>query len=491
MMNSGCTASWQHRISDYHDGRVTGDERATIEEHIRTCEPCKQLLASYDELYRHLRQLPGFVGTISLTDPRSRRGFTSNRRPMATWPGQSFISSSAPYVQRGSGLVALLLTAMLIGVIVMSRGFGLLGPASSSHDAGGVAGPATGTALYTNSNLNSTRTIDMHPCANMSAVGTLTYLYAGQGGSLLQVQDCAITRKIGVISPSNFRLGDWSPDGKRLTVFTPDIPVTSQSESLAVWDTDTQKVTSVDLSGMSKFVSTTPSADAAIWTDNAHLVVLSKQHLFLVNTDVAGIDNLNINNALYLVWRKDQLYYSALENGGVAIHRLNIAQGINERLFSIRGTGNACPTTISVDCQAAYAWDVSPDGMYAIYQAADGSSNNSMAPFVARDITNGTQQQLFTPGKDEIPTSVRFAPNSMYYAVQQSSKISQSVVIGGINGTMSITTKGEDALRWRPDSGALVIEPFQQSNTITPLLVNVPSGTTINLDPETSDYIWR
>ncbi len=486
---SECTETWRKRVSAYHDGGVLGEERAAVEAHLRTCQPCQELLRSYDHLYRELRSLPGFEGVLTITKPGSRRGLGATAKPSLTWPGKSLNDLNGHHPRGGAGggtivvtLLILLGLAFLIGREANVISPNAVVPQSTASVHLPIAPPAPTFGAVTPGGT---------ACANRGASSKQTYAYGDAAGNIYQITDCADPVKLATLPFKDYDLGAWAPDASGLLVFTPArAHRTLQTRTQLAIVSPGSGVKPVNLPG-------NYTADDAVWTSSKSLIVRSRTTVLLVNPATNNITVLPMS-ATQIAWRGNELYYSTVQQGRASLHQYDLSSKADTTLVDLGVGQTACTTYL---CWTNEPWDVSNDGAWVAYQypvaAAVPSSTNAGAPanLVMQDLQSSTHvraQVMALPISGAL-ISLAIAPNDRSVAAvgMLSTQSGPQFMLGTLDGKVLAQVAVHGRMAWRPDSQALVVMPMLPSTASNPALIDAAHGTSSPLVPDTTGYSWQ
>jgi hypothetical protein len=485
-----CSAAWRRRVSAYHDGGLLGEERATVEAHIRSCATCQALLASYDHLYRDLRALPGFEGVLTITRPGSRRGLGATARPSLTYPGRSL--PNLPARQRlsragGSSVIATLL--VILGLIfIIGRENGFVGPETPP------APTAVGRPVAVLTPTFAPHFPNGAPCANQGATSPQPYSYSDTKGTIWLVNGCGNPTKMATLPFTDFDIGAWSPDDSQVLVFTPSLAHRSPNTPTRLY--------AVGQNGAVRQIAVTPpgvttpySADDAQWASTTSVIVRSQDRLVQVDMPAQTVTPLPMT-ATRIAWRANALYYSTVHQGRATLRRYDPFTKSDTAVLQL-GAGQAACTTFR--CWDTIPWDVTTDGLWVAYQyppptaVPTSASGGSAAQLVLQNIATGKRIMLAQLPITSAPIQIAIAPSDVYVAAIGIDPAQTSVlmVLSSISGRTPITFPQYGHITWRADGQAMVVTPLLASPSVAPLLVFTPDGTTTTLAPGTTNFAWQ
>lgn len=480
-MTTSCTDSWRRRVSDYHDGGITGPDRAEIEAHIATCAICQSALASYDRVYRQMRSLPGFEGMLTVTKPGNRRGIGGSARPTFTWPGHSTVGSQRRAGGTG-GSIAIALVLLVAIAVVLGRGSVVFTPQSPN-----IAEVPTPTVIPT----MAAKTANGLPCANDEAEYPQAYIYSDANGLIWQVQQCHAPVKVTALPFTDFRLGPVSPDGQNLTIITP----AAHSVHAHLYDFGVKSGKLRELSSVSGAATLPTSVQDLAWSDNATMLVLAGGHVYSENVTTTTTTLLPIS-ATKIAWRNQQLFYSVPNQGQLVIHSFDPTSKADSVVFLFGPLSQSCPAGPACS-SPTLPWDITPAGDTVVFPAtiptAGGASSGSGSGLYAANLKSGNRTQIASlPVPEATVQHILFAPDGLHVAVQwpDTTPAGAHLKIASIDGGKVLDVPGNDAVAWRPDTNAIVVMPAAVSATNPAQLVLLDASHTLDLPPKTLNYLW-
>jgi hypothetical protein len=488
---TACNDAWRKRISAYHDGGVLGEERTAVEAHLQSCVTCQQIIAGYDQLYRDLRTMPGFEGLLTITKPGSRRGVGSTARPALTWPGKSLPDPNGAMRRSAGGGTLLLTLLVLMGLIfLVGRDTGVIGPSSNAN----LTGPQQGVAptAYPSPTF-AARTPGGTLCANMNANTLMTYSYADNHSNLWRVTDCDDPAQLRTLALTDFTLGAWSPDNSQQIIFSPALAHRSATTRIQVAIMSIYKTSLQPIALTPTGITTPLSAQEAVWTGDATLLVLAQSRVVQVNLTTNTETWLGMT-ATHIAWRANALFYSTVAQGHATLHRYDPATKADTSLLSLGAGQTTCATSA---CWNTIPWDVSSDGLSVVYQYPPPTtlptsiSGNAAATLVLEDLRTGDRTTLATLPITGTPLAIQIAPDGHRVAAYATNPGTTPLLVVSSDGKTSLTFAVQGQIAWRPDGQALIVSPLAPSSTSAPMLINVDTDQTSSLPTLTADYLWQ
>lgn len=476
MKTAGCTPDWGRRVSDFHDGGLTHQQRGAVEAHLATCGACRALLRRYEHLYGDLRSLRGFEGPLRVERPGPAPA--SPRRVL--FPRLQDGASGRSW----NGIAAILLMLTLALTIVAGRAVLLAGP---------LATPAVTptSALGFDGQPAQRTTPNGTPCANVGNAIAAPYVYSGADGQLWTITNCQNPQLLTRLTFPDYRLGDWSPDHRYLIVFSA-ANIAVALTNLYLLDAKTGVLETMDL--RSNVRGPAISADNALWVSTTELLVQTQGALLHVNVVSGQVTALGITNVARIVGRDQAVYYSVVANGQATVRRHDFGTGTDTLIFNLGAGGDACAAA-GGGCLWTAAWDVSPDGTHIAYQyplptSVPAPGTSVPAQLVAQSL-NGTspRQPLYSLPLTTAAIQVLYSPDNTRVAGQVAG--SPTITVANLIRQNTFTVPGNDTFFWRPDGLAILAEPttlHQVSPAVISLLL---TNQHLALPAATANYVWQ
>ncbi|MBA3826539.1 MAG: zf-HC2 domain-containing protein [Ktedonobacterales bacterium] len=483
---AACTPAWRRRVSAYHDGGLPSPERSLVEDHLRDCLACQHVLASYDQIFRELRALPGFEGLLTITKPGTRRGMGGTMRPSFTWPGKNTSSNVGPLRDNGrptgGGPIILSLLVLLALAFLVGRTSDLIVPQAQSmltHTA-----PTPTLAAFTANGVL---------CANVDQTTHATYLSSDNHGHIVSVADCGASHPIATVTPTDLQFEALSPDNAKLLVTSPALTTRKAGQRthlyvLTLANGDWREV------GLSPDGVQAPySADEVGWQNASTFILRSGTTVAQVDLVKHTVTPLGIN-ATHIAVRGTTLFYSSVLGGRATLHRRVLGPPIVDDVVLALGAGTEACTTPT--CWQTIPWDVSADGKLVAYptpvptQPLTATATN--ATLILQNLPANTHTTLGTLKLSTAPMAVSIAPTARFVAViGQTATAPPQLLVFKADGSAVRSDVVYGRCAWRPDGSALVAMPFIPSTTEVPHLINVVTGSSLNLTPLTTNYLWE
>ncbi len=487
---------WRQRISAYQDGTLSGEKQLLVEQHLRTCAACQQMLLSYEQIYRDLRMMPGFAGRLRApqTVPNTRR---TQRRLRLPWSG-GYHSNQPSFA---AGLAAVLIVLLAI-TLISSRELLFIGPSSDQALPGG--------GLY---NIAVTPTLgaftsDGQVCANDASLQAAPYLYGGENGNVFLTTNCDASALAFSLPYATYRVADWSNDGRYvLTIGTASGP-----GPLAIGDIQTGTARSLSYSQSAGSFPT--NFDEAIWVNDSEILARAGNDLYSLTTATTppGGDatqwtraTIAARSVTHLIRRGTLIYVSVVKTGstpGQLVATIDIFDPVANALTTIFDLGAGSDPCASSDntCLWNAAWDISPDNQHIVYQAplpTNATLPSVNDPSIPATLTYeplqpspGTKPQpLFAlPYTLQIP-NVLFSPDSFRVAAQAVG--AHNVMIASVVQMTAKSVPASTMFVWRNDGLALIFEPLASRQNVQPRLYLILTGQNLPLTARTFQYQWQ
>jgi len=510
-MTTSSRHEWLRRVSDYHDGASSDDERVAVENHLKTCTECQEALTLYRRFYALLRsplRLGGPTAAFSEDTPTvvtpvsiPEHGHPSYQQPR---PRRKLVTGIA------AGLVAALVVAGFLAALA-SRGSGssVAATAVPGHTATAASQP-TNTAAAT-PGTTTTPTPSAFVCAN-PAGSQMVYAYVRGDGNMYVVKGCALSGRIAGSAPYAHPVA-WSPSNQYLMV---DEPQSQGGDQVFAIDTVSGQRYVTDFS-QDYGTGASPGDTAHIfigWLDdysflgvNVPITQQATSGAPIGPMTVVKVDLFNRKQfaVTKITWAASfavrdngkYLFYSGYQSageGGAYLHRIDLTTGTDTKLvpLGIAGPGPCQGTPV---CPWTAPWDVTADGAHVFYHNpgptstpndtniptdtplfyANVDGSGATKPFGSKLASGLTTPVLSPDGRYVVASGSNYTPNQF-----GQSQIGFAQISGGyqiINGNFQA---------WRSDSQAMVL----QSNDGSLMLYTVGDTTTRKLEANASSYVW-
>ncbi len=493
---------WRQRISAYQDDTLADEERLRVEHHLRTCATCQEMLLSYEQIYRGLRMMPGFVGSLRApqTLPNTRR---TQRRLRLPWSG-GYPSNQPSF----AAVLAAVLIVLLAVTVISSRELLLIGPSSDQATPGG--------GLF---NVSVTPTLgaftsDGQVCANDATLQAAPYIYGGENGNVFLTTNCDASALAFTLPYATYRVADWSSDGRYVLT----IGATSGPGPLAIGDIQT---------GMARSLSFTPSPggyptnfDEAVWVGDTQIIARAGNDLYSLTASGATqwtLTAIATQSVTHLIRRGTQIYVSLVKAGTAPAQPIAPGQPVAPTqtvatiamldplantlttIFDLGAGGDPCASHGGT-CLWTAAWDIAPDNLHIVYQSplpTTATIPSMGGPSIAATLTYsplqpspGTKPQpLFTlPYTIQTPT-VMFSPDSFRVAAQAVG--AHNVTVASVVRMTAKSVPASTMFVWRNDGLALIFEPLASHQNVQPHLYLILTGQNLPLTARTFQYQWE
>ena len=457
MATSGCSESWRRRVADYHDGDISSAERSAVTAHLATCADCQTLLASYDHLYRRMRTMAGFDGSLTIAPQAGiRSGRSGAARPLLTWPNRN--SSVQGSGKRRISLATVLLVVLGVAALLFSHASTSITPSSAPKPNNNANGVATTIPTF------GPFTPRGQACVNVGATDAMPYVFR-DATALWYGQGCGEPSILTHLKNPIARIGSWSPAGDRLLLFMS----AATGASLTVFDrksSQQQPITATATLGS--------AIDDADWLDAQTLVARTHTSLLLLDLVTKTATPITAGAVGAFEVRGGQIFYTTLNQ---TLYRYDRVNHTSMAVFALS----------TADGGNGVAWDVAPNGAYVVYGQTSGTSTK----FLYKDIRGGDGVVAFTAAMPGSVTRIRFSPDSAHLAaIVAQPMIGATLVIGNFTNAPPLSLPSSGSFVWRPDSQYL-IDTALVPTVIAPRLVAVATGIDTPLRVQSADYLWQ
>ncbi|WIG61745.1 MAG: hypothetical protein OJF49_004493 [Ktedonobacterales bacterium] len=501
---------WLRRVSDYHSGGISDNERAAVEAHLATCAICQEALTMYRRFYT-LARSPLRLGLPSAHFDDTAPTLTTAPRPPR--PPRRDI----PPARRALLGVAAVLAATLVVV-------GFLALFSSHRPGPSVASTPTGNPTVTTAPTATPQTTataeptttpapSAFVCANAPG-SNLTYAYERGDSHVYVVTGCSAPREL--VKAQAYPVA-WSPSNHYLMVGIQQYPNPSPVVAIDA-QTGAQTTThfAIDFGSdpangddvriflgwlddntfLGAIVPiTNASPDAPTGISRIVRVDLHSEAETPITTiawwSVSSGPPKVVDNGRYLLYGG----YQNKSEGQAYIHRIDLATGQDTKIAPLGeyGNGGCQGTTI---CNWTAPWDVTRDGTHVVYHSPGPTSfpsdTNTVAdtPLVYASLDGSQRSKPFGSKVAQSLTTPYFSPDGSYVVTAYSNYGSQGpfgssqVGLATSGGSYTIVNGGWSA--WRGDSQAMLL----LTDTGKLSLYSLATGATTTLEDNSNYYLW-
>ena len=509
------THAWLRRLSDYHSGGVSDDERAAIEAHLATCAECREALAMYRRFYTLLRS-PLRLDAMNPHFDEPTMPMTTMRRPAP--PAREPRTPLGRNRRALGGLAAGLAAALIIAGFAALVAPRLRTPVASRTPTPLASATAQATAQATAT--GQTPAPKGFVCANPPG-SRMTYVYMRGDRYLYTVTGCGAPRQL---THARVYPLAWSPSNRYLAVWTSDSPAPDRVE---IVDAQTGAImptsATVDFGGDPRVGARSPIFFG--WLDDN--TVLSGLTTITANAQgfeqpgpttlqrvdirtgasvaigsISGWVNAGYGSGPQVVANGDYLFYAGYDKAGTTayLHRFDLTTGTDTQLVSLGiYAPGACQG--SPVCGWTAPWAVTPDGAHILYHhpgPTSGPSDTHIPKDTPLLYANPDGSGASAPFGSQLAAglaSPEFSPDGR-----------MAVITGVFSGTdpfsgspqMKLVTFGAAATvmpgsfaSWRGDSAALVFTAVSFGpNGDSTSLYDIASGKTTALEAGSIYYLW-